>query len=507
MSDPSWLLDLFRLHGLASVLIADTSAATVVSDLDSRAFVIVALGTVTAPRTMVLPHRVGAMWLVPNTTANDLNVRGPNGGAAVVPANTNRLIFSDGTNFALVVLADTSSAVADASPTVKGIVKLTGDLGGTALAPILAKLGGLDVTGLAGATADQVPVVGVGGGWVPGDVGSLVPAASSGARGAVKIAGDLGGMADAPTVASVGGMSAAAVAAGAGAGAMALQAVPAATSSVRGGIKSGGDLTIVSDLATIAKVNGHTLSGSPTDYVGGDGACRAVPSSGGWATLYDLDLTALSSSMLSDGTVTIDGKAWTLSGAAHGAPAFVHGTGLVWTPAADGGNCNLTIALSALAALASHRVRVLARLAFSGTAGGADAVALLGLDVTGRQGSSFAATSTPTQVIGFWARPVPGLYIASTNATQGFASTSATGATDDVMALVWDGPYNAQFSGAYGTDWPNGADLRQRNFGMSSPLQTDSMIGSASIGFNLYRAGGANAFTATLTRLTVQTSL
>lgn len=236
-------------------------------------------------------------------------------------------------------------------------------------------------------------------------------------------------------------------------------------------------------------------------------------SSGDWVNAYDLDLTTIANGQLgvrNDGaneTVVIDGKSWTLSGRISSTPTFVNGTGLVFTPTNDGANCNLTISLGSLSSNLNHRIRILVHIIVNPTAPfTADGVSLLGLDPIGLLGSSFHATTANTISIGAWIR-------AATVNFSAMPATSALGTTvstnniaDDVWGIVWDGPYNALFSGVYASGYPSTGSLRQRQYNLLNPVNLDVTIGTASVGFNIFRGASSSACVTTLARFTIQTS-
>lgn len=92
--------------------------------------------------------------------------------------------------------ADRTLSAADATAIAKGVVQLTGDLGGTAVSPTVPGLAGKVSSGrqiLAGAGLS-------GGGDLSADRTLSATDATTGAKGIVQLAGDLGGTAASPTV-------------------------------------------------------------------------------------------------------------------------------------------------------------------------------------------------------------------------------------------------------------------------------------------------------------------
>ncbi|MEO5691445.1 MAG: hypothetical protein ABIQ64_04620 [Candidatus Saccharimonadales bacterium] len=245
--------------------------------------------------------------LAPN--AVDESVLGASGGSS------GQVLSKDtGSSTGLSWITVSGGAVPDASSSVKGIVQLTGDLGGTATSPTVPGLtskatdtlvvhlsGSETVTGVKTFSASPVvptPTLGTQATnktYVDGVAGAGAPDASSSVKGIVQLTGDLGGTANSPTVPGLAGKSndsavvhntGAETVAGvktfssspivptpttntqaanksyvdgvAGAGA------PDASPTVKGIVQLTGDLGGTATAPTVAKVNGISVSGTPS---------------------------------------------------------------------------------------------------------------------------------------------------------------------------------------------------------------------------------------------------
>lgn len=151
----------------------------------------------------------------------------PSGSTGVTQSSGNNSTSLATTSFVQTAMAN--ATVADADATTKGKIQLAGDLGGTAAAPIVAKLQGATLSSSSPTTGQVLKYNGTA--WVPDAVvlaeaqtlslsGTTVtlsgtnssvtlPAvgdATSSATGKVKLAGDLGGIATAPSVVKIQGV-------------------------------------------------------------------------------------------------------------------------------------------------------------------------------------------------------------------------------------------------------------------------------------------------------------
>jgi hypothetical protein len=119
MSSP-WLKTLFRFGGSASVPVNDSATATVVSDDDAEARLIVLTGALTASRTAVVPHRAGADWCFINATTGGyaVTVQGPTGAGISVPNGAAVYGVSDGTKLVNAVALVGAGVVTDANVAV-----------------------------------------------------------------------------------------------------------------------------------------------------------------------------------------------------------------------------------------------------------------------------------------------------------------------------------------------------------------------------------------------------
>ncbi len=97
--------------------------------------------------------------------------------------------------------ADRTLSAVDATAVAKGVVQLTGDLGGTAASPTVPGLAGKVSTGRQILTGAGLS----GGGDLSADRTISATDATTGAKGIVQLAGDLGGTAAAPTVPGLAG--------------------------------------------------------------------------------------------------------------------------------------------------------------------------------------------------------------------------------------------------------------------------------------------------------------
>lgn len=203
----------------------------------------------------------------------------------VLTAGSNISFVDGGANNTLTINAS-ASPVSDASTSVKGIVQLSGDLGGTAASPTVAKLGGqtLTITTPAnghylrynGSTWENVapqqlflPTQNLSlGGYFTGTLPATnLPDATTGAKGIIQLAGNLAGTATSPTVVGIRAVAVGSTAPTTGqvltatSGTAATWQTPAAgagdaTSGAKGVIQLAGDLAGSGSTAAAPKVSG-----------------------------------------------------------------------------------------------------------------------------------------------------------------------------------------------------------------------------------------------------------
>lgn len=107
MAIGNFLDDLFRFGGRATVRVADTAAATVLTEDQQRARIIEITGTLTAGRTLRMPLKAGADWVIKNSTTGGfaVTVAGESGASVSVAAGDQKQIFCDGTGFSTIAAA------------------------------------------------------------------------------------------------------------------------------------------------------------------------------------------------------------------------------------------------------------------------------------------------------------------------------------------------------------------------------------------------------------------
>lgn len=237
----------------------------------------------------------------------------------VLTAGSNISFVDGGANNTLTINAS-ASPVSDASTSVKGIVQLSGDLGGTAASPTVAKLGGqtLTITTPAnghylrynGSTWENVapqqlflPTQNLSlGGYFTGTLPAAnLPDATTGAKGIVQLAGNLAGTAASPTVVGIRAVAVGSTAPTTGqvltatSGTAATWQTPAAgagdaTSGAKGVIQLAGDLAGSGSTAAAPKVSGlqgyavHTAlpsNGNVLTWDGGNSRWAPAAPSGG----------------------------------------------------------------------------------------------------------------------------------------------------------------------------------------------------------------------------------
>lgn len=90
---------LFRIAGPYEVQLTDSTSPTVLPDEAYASTILLIVGTLTAPRTLQLPHETGPAfsgWMIENRTAQTVTCVGATGAGTDVPAGGCRLVFSDG---------------------------------------------------------------------------------------------------------------------------------------------------------------------------------------------------------------------------------------------------------------------------------------------------------------------------------------------------------------------------------------------------------------------------
>lgn len=97
MSDPkgpaAWLGDMYRFGGYADVPIADVASSTIASEAQWRSKILNLTGTLTAGRTLVMPEKAGAEWLIINSTGQTVTVRGVSGAGASVAVTAGEVAY------------------------------------------------------------------------------------------------------------------------------------------------------------------------------------------------------------------------------------------------------------------------------------------------------------------------------------------------------------------------------------------------------------------------------
>ncbi|MDQ1734132.1 MAG: trimeric autotransporter adhesin [Pseudonocardiales bacterium] len=138
------------------------------------------------------------------TALSDVNAPGPNNG---------QVLSFDTPSSKWVASTFTSTIVTDATPTTKGILQLTGDLGGTAAAPTVpglaakAPLASPTFTGTVTVPTPTNPTDATTKAYVDTAAGTGTPDATTLSKGKLQLAGDLAGTAASPTVAKVNGIA------------------------------------------------------------------------------------------------------------------------------------------------------------------------------------------------------------------------------------------------------------------------------------------------------------
>lgn len=134
------------------------------------------------------------------------------------------------------------SGPGNATSSTPGLMQLSGDLGGTATSPTIAKLQGTTVNAASPTNNQVLSFSSSGNEWVPSTVSSTtVSDATSSVPGVIQLDGDLGGTATSPSVVSIGGHT------------------PVTESTTLSG-----DLSGTLPNPTVAKVNGVTIAGTPS---------------------------------------------------------------------------------------------------------------------------------------------------------------------------------------------------------------------------------------------------
>ncbi|AGB22158.1 hypothetical protein Mycsm_01767 [Mycobacterium sp. JS623] len=241
--------------------------------------------------------------------------------------------------------------IADATSSVKGKVQLAGDLGGTAASPTVTGLQGRSVNSSAPADGQVLSYSSAGSAWVPATVSSTtVNDATTSSKGIVQLSGDLGGTASAPTVPGLANKLDTSTAASTYApkanptftgtvtvptptngtdattkayvDSAAASGTPDATSSTKGKLQLAGDLAGTAASPQVAKIQGIAVSGTPISgqvltASSGTAASWSAPASApvtsvagktGAVTLASTDLTDLSIASPANGQVlTFDG--------------------------------------------------------------------------------------------------------------------------------------------------------------------------------------------------------
>lgn len=90
---------LFRISGPYEVQLTDSASPTILPDEAYASTILLIAGTLTAPRTLQVPHETGPAfsgWMIENRTAQTVTCVGATGTGTDVPAGGCRLVFSDG---------------------------------------------------------------------------------------------------------------------------------------------------------------------------------------------------------------------------------------------------------------------------------------------------------------------------------------------------------------------------------------------------------------------------
>ena len=170
----------------------------------------------------------------------------------------------------------TNQNLPDATAGTKGLIELAGDLGGTASSPTVAKLQGTTVNASTPATNQVLSYNGSQ--WVPATVSSgTVSDATTSSKGIVELSGDLGGTASSPSVLKVNGIgvsgtpsSGQAIIAASGTAAVwsNIPGAPNATTSTPGLVQLSGDLGGTATAPSVKGINGITLPGTAPSAAG-----------------------------------------------------------------------------------------------------------------------------------------------------------------------------------------------------------------------------------------------
>lgn len=249
-------------------------------------------------------------------------------------------------------------ATPDATNSVKGKLKLAGDLGGTADLPSVLKINGTSVPATPSANEILVATNGTNSVWsqiydgyvapTANIAGSKITSASAGAFGVIQLTGDLGGTAASPSVINIRGNQVANEALNSSRDGYVLTwsntdgywvSRPAAGGSPSGA--AGGDLSGTYPNPTVAKIQNRSVSAAmPQDgyaLVWNAAGSNWVPSSlstttnpAGWQGVYEVDFANLSTQAFSgNGSVIIDGLSWTVENFASATSfGIINGDGL-----------------------------------------------------------------------------------------------------------------------------------------------------------------------------------
>ena len=265
-----------------------------------------AAGAVTAINGST-PDATGAVTIVTDNAAS------VNGVAISGTPATGQVLQATGTNTATWAIVTATGTVADATTGTKGIVQLAGDLAGTASTPTVARVRGVTVSPTAPASGQALVASSTStAGWstlTAGSLGALAAASNlsdlvsvpnartnlglgTAATISATAGGDLSGTLPTPTVAKVNGVAVS----GTPSNGQVLQATSAsaaswttpavstpsdATTSTKGIIQLAGDLAGSAAAPSVAKVNGITVSGTPS---GGQVLQATSASAATWST-------------------------------------------------------------------------------------------------------------------------------------------------------------------------------------------------------------------------------
>lgn len=230
-------------------------------------------------------------------------------------------------------------ATPDATNSVKGKLKLAGDLGGTADSPSVLKINGTSVPATPSANQMLVATSGTDSVWAQvtdgyvsptaNIAGSKITSASAGAFGVIQLTGDIGGTAASPSVINIRGHQVANETLNSSRDGYVLTwsntdgywvSRPSTGSGASG--PAGGDLSGTYPNPTVAKIQNRNISSAaPSDgyaliwnanssnWAPGNLSTATNPS--GWQGVYEVDFASLPSQSFSgNGSVTIDNKAW-----------------------------------------------------------------------------------------------------------------------------------------------------------------------------------------------------